>query len=131
MATSALIGLFNASVTFEVAGQGLETDSVTGNVRPVTDTLLYKAFLKASKVDPAVFPGVDATGTIYEGYVIDPQELDARVGGGSIGTITFGSAAAKPFEVLKARMGYGDQGTLGAVLSTALGTKITLLVQDY
>jgi len=41
--------------------------------------------------------------------------------------LTFGSAAPVECRVLRARIGYGDQGALGARLSEALGTKITLL----
>lgn len=131
MATSALISLANASVTFVVAGSGTRTDPVTGNVLPATRTLTYKAFLKATQVDPAVFPGVDATALLYEGYVVEPQALDDRITVGSTGTMTFGTSSSKDFEVLRARLGYGDLGTLGAQLSSALGTKITLLVQEY
>ncbi len=131
MATSALFSLVNASVSFRVAGEGVVTDQETGNVLPTTETLTYKAFLKAVQVDPAVYPGINATGTVYEGYVVDPQMLDPRVGVASRGTVTFGTGVAKEFEVLRARMGYGDTGALGGVLVDALGTKVTLLAQEY
>ena len=127
MATSALFALVNATVEFHVAGAGLVTDPETGNVSPTTEGLTYKAFLKAVNVDPTVYPGVDVNGVVYEGYVVDPQALDAKVQVGSTGTLTFGGAASVECRVIRARIGYGDQGALGARLSEALGTKITLL----
>lgn len=130
MATSALFALINATITFQVAGAGVTTDPDTGNVLPTVDEVQYKAFLKAVNVDPAVYPGVDATGVVYEGYVVDPQALDARVGVGSRGALKFGSAAEVGCEVLRARIGYGDEGVLGGRLTEALGTKVTLLAQE-
>ena len=128
--TSALFALVNATADFTVAGQGVITDPDTGNVMPVETTLSYKLFLKAVDVDPTAFPGVDYNGTVYEGYVVDPTDLDARIAVGSTGLLTFGTAQPVRFEVVKARMGYGDTGALGGVLSSALGTKIRLLTQD-
>ena len=127
MTTSALLPLANATVSFRVAGDGVLTDPDTGNVYPAWTEIQYSAFLKAVNVDPAVYPGVDATGLVYEGYVVSPQNLDARVGIGSTGTLSFGTAQSVEFEVLRSRLGYGDQGALGTPLSTLLGTKITLL----
>lgn len=138
MPNSALLPLANAFVTFEVAGAGVVTDPTTGNVLPDVTNLGYTAFLKAVNVDPVVFPGVDAGGVVYEGYVVKPEEgvvagvgdmLDSRVGVGTQGRLRFGTAAAVEFEVLRARLGYGDTGVLGAQLSALLGTKITLLAQ--
>lgn len=131
MATSALISLANASVRFSVAGGGTVTDPETGNVAPTTTVLLYKAFLKAVNVDPVVYPGIDVTAVVYEGYAIDPMELDPKVGMGTTGELEFGTGAAVKFEVLRARMGYGDLGTLGERLTGTLGTKITLLAQAF
>lgn len=128
--TSALFALVNATADFTVAGQGVTTDPETGNVMPVETTLSYKLFLKAVDVDPTAFPGVDYNGTVYEGYVVEPTDLDARIAVGSTGSLTFGTAQPVRFEVLKARMGYGDTGTLAATLTGALGTRIRLLTQD-
>jgi hypothetical protein len=130
MATSALISLANAAVDFWVAGQGVMTDPDTGNVSPAQELVKYKAFLKAVNVDRTVLPGVDITDVVYEGYVVDPQELDPRVGVGSTGVLKFGSAEPVGFEVVKARMGYGDAGVLGGQLTTALGTKVMLLARE-
>lgn len=127
--TSALFSLVNATAKFVVAGQGVTTDPETGNVLPVQETMEYKLFLKATAVDPTVYPGVDADVTIYEGYVVDPTQLDARIGVGSTGKLTFGTAQPVPFEVLRGRMGYGDKGVLGERLSETLGTKIALMAQ--
>jgi hypothetical protein len=129
MATSALISLANASVRFQVAGAGVVTDPETGNVTPTTAVVTCKAFLKAVNVDPVVYPGVDVTAVVYEGYVVEPMALDPKVGAGTTGELNFGSGGAQQFEVLRARMGYGDQGALGAPLSGVLGTKVTLLAQ--
>jgi len=138
MPDSALLPLANASLTFQVAGVGVVTDPTTGNVSPDVTNVGYTAFLKAVNVDPVVFPGVDAGGVVYEGYVVKPEKavvagvgdmLDSRVGVGTTGVLKFGSAAAVEFEVLRARLGYGDTGVLGAQLSALLGTKITLLAQ--
>jgi len=127
MATSALFALVNATVDFHVAGAGLMTDPETGNVSPTVEDLTYKAFLRAINVDPTVYPGVDVNGVVYEGYVVDPQALDAKVQVGSTGVLTFGSGEPVECRVLRARIGYGDQGALGARLSEALGTRVTLL----
>jgi len=130
MSTSALLPLANATISFRVAGEGVLTDPETGNVYPSWAEVQHTAFLKAVNVDPTVYPGVDANGLLYEGYVISPQALDPRVGIGSTGTLIFGTAQAVPFEVIRSRLGYGDQGVLGAQLSSILGTKITLLAKE-
>lgn len=130
MATSALFALVNATVKFRVAGAGVVTDPETGNVSPTVELQTHKAFLKAVNVDPTIYPGVDVDGIVYEGYVVDPQVLDPKVQVGSTGTLAFGSAGEVEFKVLRARIGYGDQGALGARLSDALGTKVTLLTLE-
>jgi hypothetical protein len=127
---SALIALANATAAFTVAGQGVTTDPDTGNVMPVEATLSYQLFLKAVDVDPTAFPGVDYNGTVYEGYAVEPTDLDARIAVGSTGLLTFGTAQPVRFEVVKARMGYGDVGALGATLAGALGTRLRLLTQE-
>lgn len=130
MSTSALLPLANATITFRVAGAGVVTDPDTGNVYPSWAEVQYTAFLKAVNVDPAVYPGVDANGLLYEGYVVSPQNLDPRVGIGSTGNLTFGTASPVKFELLRSRLGYGDMGVLGAQLSSLLGTKVTLLAKE-
>lgn len=130
MATSALFALVNATVKFRVAGAGVVTDPETGNVSPTVELQTHKAFLKAVNVDPTTYPGVNTNALVYEGYVVDPQVLDPKVQVGSTGTLAFGSAGEVEFEVLRARMGYGDLGAVGARLSDALGTKITLLALE-
>lgn len=130
MATSALQGLANATVTFDVAGQGVITDPETGNVYAANSQVSHTAFLKAANVDPALFPGVDANGIVYEGYVINPQVLSSKVGIGSTGTLTFGSRGPVAFEVIRSRLGYSDTGVLGSTLTDVLGTKITLLARE-
>jgi len=127
---SALLALANATATFTVAGQGVTTDPETGNVVPVEAALGYRLFLKAVDVDPEVLPGVDYNATVFEGYVVEPAALDARVGIGTKGVLSFGGASALGFQVLKARMGYGTEGALGGTLSTALGTRIRLLAEE-
>lgn len=128
--TSALFALANATAYFTVAGQGLITDPDTGNVSPTQEALEYRLFLKAVDVDPTLFPGVDFNGTVFDGYIVDPTDLDPRVGVGTQGTLSFGTASQVAFQVLKARMGYGDQGTLGANLTSSLGTRIRLLAEE-
>ena len=130
MATSALFALVNATVKFRVAGAGVVTDPDTGNVSPTLELQTHKAFLKAVNVDPTIYPGVNTNALVYEGYVVDPQVLDPKVQVGSTGLLAFGSAGEVEFEVLRARIGYGDQGALGSRLSDALGTKITLLTLE-
>lgn len=130
MATSALFALVNATVEFRVAGAGVVTDPETGNVSPTVELQTHKAFLKAVNVDPTIYPGVDVDGIVYEGYVVDPQVLDEKVRVGSTGLLTFGTAEPVEFKVLRARIGYGNLGALGARLSESLGTKITLLTLE-
>ena len=127
---SALSSVQNAVVTFEVAGVGIVTDPATGNVSPSIKTLAYDAFLKAVSVDPQVYPGINVDATIFEGYVIKPLELDDRIGVGTQGSLTFGTALPVQFEVVRARLGYGNTGALGERLSSILGTRITLWARD-
>lgn len=123
---SALTAVKNAVVTFQVAGVGTVTDPATGNVSPSSKSLSYDAFLKAVSVDPQVYPGVNVDAILYEGYVIKPLELDDRIAVGTEGTLLFGTAPAVEFEVVRARLGYGNTGALGERLATILGTRITL-----
>ena len=127
---SALTAVKNAVVTFSVAGAGTTTDPATGNVSPSIKSLKYDAFLKAVSVDPQVYPGINVDAILYEGYVIKPLELDARVSVGTEGTLLFGNAPAVEFQVVRARLGYGDHGALGERLSTVLGTRVTLWAQN-
>lgn len=130
MATSALFPLVNAVADFTVASNRIVTDPETGNVSPGDETLTYKCFLKAVNVDPEVYPGVNVNSLIYEGYVVDPQALDSRIKVGTRGSLAFGSADGVAFQVLRARLGYGDEGALGGRLSEVLGTKITLMALE-
>ena len=130
MATSSLFALINATVKFRVAGAGVVTDPDTGNVSPTLELQTHKAFLKAVNVDPTTYPGINVNALIYEGYVVDPQALDARVRVGSTGQLTFGSTEPVQFEVLRARIGYGYLGALGSRLSESLGTKVTMLARE-
>lgn len=127
--TSALTAVKNAVVTFQVAGLGTVTDPATGNVSPSLKTLTYDAFLKAVSVDPQIYPGVNVDAILYEGYVIKPLELDDRISVGTEGILLFGTEPAVDFQVVRARLGFGNTGALGERLATIMGTRITLWAQ--
>lgn len=130
MADSALLPLANATITFQVAGLGVITDPQTGNVSPQIATVAYIAFLKAVNVDPVIYPGINADGILYEGYLVKPVALDQRIDVGTTGTLNFGSTQELDCEVVRARLGYGDTGAIGAQLSSILGAKITLVAYN-
>jgi hypothetical protein len=122
---SAFSALQNATVTFTLPATGVVTDAGTGNVRPNTTTVTLSAWLKAENVAETTYPGVNIITTLYEGYVTSGA-LDSRVQVGTLGTVAFAGQSAVSCEVLEARLPYGETGVLGAVLTTALGTKLRL-----
>ena len=122
---SAFAALQNATVVFTLPASGTVTDAGTGNVRPVTTTVTLGAWLKAENVAETTYPGVNVITTLFEGYVTSGT-LDSRVQVGTLGTIAFAGQAAVDCEVLEARLPYGESGVLGAVLTSALGTKLRL-----
>lgn len=124
MAT-ALSSIANASVSFEVAGQGVTVDPETGNVAVVDEVVTTPLYLKAEKVDVVRYPGVDVVDRVYEGYAVEP--LDTRVVPGTVGTLTFAGEAPVRCEVFSLRLPYGSTGTIGAALTGALGEKIQLV----
>lgn len=128
--TSALVSLANATVAFTVPGVGVTTDPDTGNVAPVQQTLNVAMFLKMERVEAASYPGVDAGATVYEGYAVDPGQLDAAIVKGSVGQLVFSGQPPVRCVVQELRMDYGTLGVLGAVLSGALGDRIRLVAKE-
>lgn len=126
---SALTALANATAVFTVAGTGVVTDATTGNVVPVEDQVSVSLFLKANRVTMAGYPGVEIVDTLYDGYTVDPAELDQRVVVGTLGTLTFGGEAAELCEVTALRVPFGKTGLLGSVLEEALGTPVQLIAR--
>lgn len=124
MAT-ALSSIANASVAFEVAGEEVQTDPSTGNVRAVEEVVTVPLYLKAEKVDVVRYPGVDVVDQVYEGYAVEP--LDSRVVPGTMGTLTFAGEASVRCEVFSLRLPYGGTGTIGGTLKAVLGEKIQLV----
>lgn len=123
---SALQALANATVAFQVPGTGTVVDPATGNVTAAASTTSASLFLKASEVVVQDYPGVNAVGTLFEGYAVAPATLDSRVGVGTQGLVVFGTAAAVPCVVTAVRTPYGNTGVLGQTLSAVLGDRITL-----
>jgi hypothetical protein len=122
---SAFSALQNSTITLTVPAAGVVTDAGTGNVRPATATVTLSAWLKAENVAETTYPGVNVITTLYEGYVTSGA-LDSRVQVGTLGTVAFAGATAVDCEVLEARLPYGETGVLGAVLTSALGSKLRL-----
>jgi hypothetical protein len=128
---SALSSVMNATVTFQVAKTGTYTDPATGNVLPATRDVTVKLFLKAQSMGVRLFPGVDVTDTVYEGYAVDPVAFDAGVVIGTTGTLTFAAEAPAACEVLELRMNYGSSGLIGSILASTLGQKVRLVVRKF
>lgn len=126
---SAFQALQNATATFVVAGQGVVTDPATGNVKPVEMEIAVDLWLKANRVTMAGYPGVEIVDTIYDGYAVDPAELDQRVGVGTKGVLEFGGEDGVECEVTAVRVPYGKTGVLGEVLEAALGTPVQLIAR--
>jgi len=136
--TSAIAFLANATAVFDVPTAGTITDPTTGNVVPNTETVTVSLYLRnAGGISPSsgtggglpsldVFPGVGVEDESFEGYAVSPQALDSRIVPGIKGTITFGSDAPTPCEVVAARYPFGSTGFLGETLQGILGDKIRL-----
>ena len=129
--TSALSSVVNATATFHVAKAGTYTDPATGNVLPATRDVTVKLFLRAESMGSRLFPGVDVTDTVYEGYAVDPVAFDAGVVIGTTGTLTFAAEAPAAWEVLELRLNYGSSGLIGSILATTLGQKVKLVVRKF
>ena len=126
---SALQSLANSTVTFSVPTAGVVTDPETGNVVPVTEDLAYTLFLRKVATEQTVeYPGVDVRRAVFEGYCIEPQALDRRVIGGTLGQLSFAGDPAAECEVEDARFNYGTTGLLGETLQLVLGDKVRLVV---
>lgn len=126
---SAFVGLKNATAVFVVPGTGVVTDPATGNVMPVQVQVAVDLWLKANRVTMAGYPGVEIVDTLYDGYCVDPAELDQRVGVGTKGTLEFGGEDGVECEVTAVRVPYGKTGVLGEVLEAALGTPVQLIAR--
>lgn len=124
--TSALTALANATAVFTVPTVGVNTDAVTGNVRPNTETVTVTLYLRQSSPSPSDLPGVDSDVDVFEGYAINPQALDARVKPGVRGTLNFASQGAVNCEVIASRYPYGSTGLLGNTIQQVLGDRIRL-----
>jgi hypothetical protein len=126
---SALSAVANATAVFKVATTGVYTDPATGNVLPADKDVTVTLFLKATTVNEVVYPGVNQTTTIYEGYAVSPTAFDPAIGVLSTGTLTFAGESPVPFEVLSLRTPYGKTGLIGTILNSTLGESIKLVAR--
>lgn len=126
---SALSAVANATAVFTVASVGVYTDPATGNVLPAEKQVEVSLFLKATTVNEVVYPGVNQTTTIYEGYAVSPTAFDPAIGVLSTGTLTFAGETPVPFEVLSLRTPYGKTGLIGSILNSTLGESIKLVAR--
>lgn len=123
---SALASLANATVTLTLPTSGTVTDAETGNVLPVTREVTYSLYVQAGRPSIDELPGINATTTIYEGYCVNPQVLDASVVEGTTGTLSFSGQGAERCRVVSARKPFGTTGLIGSVLQASLGDRIQL-----
>lgn len=124
---SALAPFSNASAVFTVPTSGTTTDARTGNVLPNSTTVSVALYLRQGSTDPTSgFPGVDTDVEVFEGYVVNPTALDARIQPGTTGTLTFAGQPAARCEVLNARYPFGSTGIIGGTIQQVLGDRIRL-----
>ena len=124
--TSALAALANATAVFTVPTVGTTTDSVTGNVRPNTETVTVTLYLRQGSTNASDLPGIDSDVEVFEGYAVSPQALDARIKPGIRGTLNFATQGAVNCEVINSRFPYGSTGTIGSTIQQVLGDRIRL-----
>jgi len=119
--------LANAIAVFTLPATGTITDNL-GNVRPATTTQTVSMFLKAQPPTVTDFPGVEASSITVEGWAVAPMAVDSRVIPGTRGTITFGSLASSPCEVVSLNHQYGSTGFIGSLLKTTLGDALRIVI---
>lgn len=124
---SALTALANATATLNLPTVGTTTDPTTGNIRANTETVTISLYLRQGTVRATDLPGINIEGEAFDGYVLNPVALDARVQTGTLGTLTFAGDAAMPCEVVEARTPFGTTGLLGTTLQSVLGDRIRLI----
>lgn len=124
---SALTALANATATLNLPTVGTTTDPTTGNIRANTETVTISLYLRQGTVSATDLPGINIEGEAFDGYVLNPVALDARVQTGTLGTLTFAGDAAMPCEVVEARTPFGTTGLLGSTLQSVLGDRIRLI----
>lgn len=123
---SALASLANATITLTVPTAGTVTDADTGNILPATTEISYAVYVQASRPRLDELPGINAITTVYQGYCVNPQVLDAGVVAGTTGTLNFSGQGPQRCRVLNARRPFGTTGVIGTALQGALGDRIEI-----
>jgi hypothetical protein len=126
--SSALLGLANATATFDVVDVGTVEDPITGNIIPNTEQVTVSLFLREGGRNGSGLPGVDTDRLTYDGYAVDPQALDARIQAGVKGLLTFSGKPPARCEVLQERYPYGSTGLIGGTVQRVIGDRIRLAV---
>lgn len=122
--SSPLTSFANATLTFSVNTTTLASaDSATGNIVPVTESVEFTAFLKATSPQRVHLPGVDRWVQVWRGYAID--ELDSRLRVGARGTVTIEGEPAGECIIRELRGPYGAGG-IGATIKAVLGEAIAI-----
>lgn len=119
--------LANAQLTLQLPTTGVRSNPYTGNVEPVMEPYVIGMYLKALDIGINPFPGVETIGTVYEGYCVEPSELDSRVTVGTKGVLVFAGEEDQDCEMLEIRMPYGKTGLLAGVLNQVRGEKVRLI----
>lgn len=123
---SALLALSNASATFSLPTVGTVTDA-RGNVVPATESVTVTLYLRQSNITDTDLPGIEAEAQAFEGYAVNPQELDPRIIRGTVGTLSLSGDTARRCEVADVGYPYGTTGLVGETVLGVLGTKIRIL----
>lgn len=129
---SALQALSNATAIFSLPAAGTVTDA-RGNVIPATETVTVTLYLRQGGiafeggVSDTDLPGIEAETQTFEGYAVNPQELDPRIIRGTVGTLSLSGDTPRRCEVADVGYPYGTAGLIGETVLSVLGTKIRIL----
>lgn len=119
--------LANAQITLQLPTTGVRSDPYTGNVVPVMEDYTVGLYLRALDIGINPYPGVETIGTVYEGYCVEPAELDERVVIGTKGVLEFAGEDTQDCEMLEVRMPFGRTGLMAGVLNQVRGEKVRLV----
>jgi len=117
--------LKNASLTFEIAGQGTTEDDL-GNVVAVTGDRLVTAYLKRASAGKQKvvtrFAGIEESAVWFEGYCVSPQRLPDAIVEHAWARAEIGGVEGY-FCLGMVNPPYG-RGGIGTLIESSAGTKI-------
>ncbi|MFZ9568587.1 MAG: hypothetical protein ACO28M_01965 [Vulcanococcus sp.] len=116
----------NGDLAFQLPAAGTVTDPTTGNVRANTAASVYRVFVKEIGATIAQnFAGVDVRTSRFEGYVTNPQLLNAAVVEGMEGTLSLDAGQTYTVTLVASRSPYG-RGGIGQLLEANVGHVVVM-----